>query len=151
MAVNTLDGVVVSTSLLREFGGRERRFELRLGEIRKLEQACAAGIGEIYTRVAALRFRVVDVRETIKLGLVGGSDGGVSESDAEGLVRAFVDGWPMNEAHALANAILLGCFVGYDPAGKPMGLKLYIAAPATSAPSTSPERPQASTRETSTE
>ena len=150
MSVNILDGESVSTSVLREFGGKERRFELRLGEIKKLEQATGAGIGEVYTRVASLRFTLADVRDTIKLGLVGGSDGMIQEADAEGMVRAFVDGWPMNEGHALASAILLACFVGVDTSGNPAGLKKdQGAAPATSAPSTEPARQQVSILETS--
>ena len=147
---NVIDGQAISTAVVREFGGVERRFELRLGEIKKLEQAAGAGIGEVYTRVAALRFTIADVRETIKLGLQGGSEGSIGAADAEGMVRAFVDGWPMNEAHALASAILVACFIGVDTSGKPAGLRQQSdVAPATLAPSTAPEQRQASTPETS--
>lgn len=139
MTTSVVDGESLSTHVIAEFGGDERRFELRLGEIRKLEQRAGAGIGEIYRRVSLLTFSLEDVRSTIKLGLVGGGD--VNDHDAEAMVRAFVDGTPLNEHHMLAYRILAACFVGLDTSGKPRGLKQQDA-PATSAPSTKPEPPR---------
>ena len=148
MRFNRVEGELLTTSIVREFAGLERRFELRLGEIRKLEAATGHGIGEVYRRLATLSFGYADVRETIKLALVGGSDGNTSEVEAEGLMRAFADGWPINDTHALAMDIARAAFVGCDQAGGFRGSR--SGSPATSAPSTSPERPEGSARATST-
>lgn len=64
-------------------------------------------------------WRVDDVRETIRLGLIGG---GLTPSDAFLLVATYVDKRPMNENVGTAASILLHAVVGDpdDPVGKPV-------------------------------
>ena len=131
---------VSSTAIHREFGGVERRFELPIGEIKKLEQATGAGIGEIYRRIISLSFTLDDVRLTIKRGLVGGGE--VEEATAQAMVLAS-DAMPIDARHRLAQHILLACFFGVDASGNIKGLGPQ-GGQVTSSPSTKPGPPPAS-------
>lgn len=130
-------GDVFSTAVYRPLGGREQRFELRLGEIRELERACASGIAAVYMRVATLQFKIDDVRETIRLGLIGG---GASFPEAEAIVRFSVDGRPVNGSVQLAADILRAVFEGLDPEKK-TSVAEPGGAQATCAPSMSSGEP----------
>lgn len=63
-------------------------------------------------------WRVDDVRETIRLGLIGG---GMTPSDAYLLVATYVDARPLAENISLAAEVLLHAVIGDpdDPVGKP--------------------------------
>ena len=63
--------------------GGEHPFWLRIGELRALQQHCDAGPFWVYGRLISGQWRVEDVRETLRLGLIGG---GMSEKDAGKLV-----------------------------------------------------------------
>ncbi len=92
-----------------DFGGEKRLFRIRCGELRKIQETCGTGPGEVARRVArgvAVRranpkasildqvaiglgeWRVDDVREPIFLGLIGG---GMAPNDAGKLVREWID------------------------------------------------------------
>ena len=120
------------------FAGRQRIFDLRIDEIGQLETLCGSGIGAIYTRVATLQFRLSDVRETIRLGLIGG---GLVASHADLLVEQNVDGRPINESVPLAYSILKHLFDGLAAATEddPSGEAERSGSPATSAPSSQPD------------
>lgn len=64
-------------------------------------------------------WRVDDVRETIRLGLIGG---GLTPSDAFLLVASYVDARPLHENVGIAASILMHAIVGDpdDPVGKPV-------------------------------
>ena len=93
-----------------------------------LERACDAGIFGIVHRLASHHGRLADIRETIRLGLMGGSD--LSDAEATRLVMDAVDGRPLSEALPLAaeilNAVINGLpepeetDVGQDASGKEM-------------------------------
>ena len=123
------------------FAGRNRIFDLRIDEIGQLETLCGSGIGAIYTRVATLQFRLSDVRETIRLGLIGG---GLAGSHADLLVEQNVDGRPVNESVPLAYSILKCLFDGIADATKddPPGEPARSGSPATSPLSSPPESSQ---------
>jgi hypothetical protein len=97
------------TFVATDFGGDERRFQLKLGQIRELQEICKTGIGAIYERVATGGFYVDDIRETVRLGLIGG---GMSPAEALRLTRAYVDEQPLFENRLLAMAILSAITVG---------------------------------------
>lgn len=122
------------TSVLADFAGRPVKFELRLGEIGELERRCSAGIGEILIRLAAHRFYAHDVREPIRLGLIGG---GESPAGAEALMRYNVDHVPLAENLALAARIVEACVSGVSAEGKAVA-EGSSDAPETSPPSTPP-------------
>lgn len=64
-------------------------------------------------------WRVDDVRETIRLGLIGG---GMSPTDAFVFVSGYVDQYPLTENIGLAASILMHALIGDqdDPVGKPI-------------------------------
>lgn len=134
----------MATAHFADFAGRRRKFQLRIGEIGELEQVCGAGLGAVYARVATMQWRVDDLRETIRLGLIGG---GASPAEAHGLVRNYVDAddAPKGEGLQLAADILTACINGVSAAaGKPEG-EGASDGPATSPPSTKPAAPSEST------
>lgn len=63
-------------------------------------------------------WRVDDVRETIRLGLIGG---GMSPTDAFVFVSGYVDPYPLTDNTGLAASILMHALIGDqdDPVGKP--------------------------------
>ena len=69
--------------------GGEHTFALRLGELRALQGACDAGPEQILNRMIAGAWRVDDIIETIRLGLIGG---GMRDKDARDLVRRVTEG-----------------------------------------------------------
>ena len=88
-----------------DFAGELRPFRLRLGELRRIEDRCGAGVGEVARRLAralsvlsqlsgvpalaaGLDVRADDVREVILQGLTGA---GMPSTDAAKLVRAEVE------------------------------------------------------------
>lgn len=138
---------VLSTAVYRSLGGRDRKFELRLGEIRELERLCESGIAAIYARVALLQFKADDLRETIRLGLIGG---GAAQPEAEAIVRFSIDGRPLNEWVQLAADILKAVFDGVDTTVKTSGAEPSVA-PVTSPPSTNSGEPLGSVQGKSTQ
>lgn len=95
---------MMKTFVRRPFAGKERPFKLRVGEAEELERLCNAGIGAIMWRLATQQFYVADVRETIRLGLKGGSD--MSDPEATALVMRNVDAVPLAEHGQLAIDII---------------------------------------------
>ena len=96
-------------SFRRAFAGRERNFQLRLGEVEELERLCGCGVGEIELKIATHRFGVREVRETIRLGLQGG---GTSEAESTALITGYVDKAPLGEFLQLAADIILAFVSG---------------------------------------
>lgn len=137
----------VVTSVHAVFAGRERKFELRLGEIGELERLCGAGLGAIMLRLATMQWRWDDVRETVRLGLMGG---GMSEPDATALAMAQLDKPPFGRFLQLANDIIVASVNGADPPKKAEAETPTSAAPATSAASTKSAPPSDLTPEPST-
>jgi len=83
----------------------------KLKEVFELEDKCGAGVGEIFDRVRAGRWRWIDVRETVRLGLIGG---GMEPVPALTLVQRYVDNRPWQESRQVAMAILLAAMVGVE-------------------------------------
>lgn len=91
----------------------------KIGTILQLEERCGAGIAEILTRLENGTWRINDVRETIRLALIGG---GMSPTDAMKAVELHVHGNPEGLAASvfLAHAILTTVLIGVqgDNVGK---------------------------------
>lgn len=85
------------------FGDKDRAFVLTPELIKELERTTEAGIGGLCRRLFAGDFRLVEMRETIRLALVGG---GETPEDAASLVSVYVDGQPIEASYVLAVAIL---------------------------------------------
>jgi hypothetical protein len=126
-----------ATSIRRPFAGAERTFDLTIGGIQVLERACEAGIFGILARMSAHQARLADIRETIRLGLMHGSD--MSDAEATRLVMDAVDGRPLAEALPLAAEILHAVINGLPPAEEAGGggkAPAESMTPAGSPPST---------------
>lgn len=108
----------------------------------ELEEKCDAGVYEIFQRVTTGKARLNDIRETIRLGLIGGSKTPVQ---ALLLVKRYVDGRPLAESLPIATTILLAAIVGVegDEVGKkePAGQTETEADHASSAPQSTASAP----------
>jgi hypothetical protein len=91
----------------------------KVGDILALQEKCEAGIMTIMRRLETDAWYLNDVRETIRLGLIGG---GMSPEKAMTTVKLHVDGNPNGLApsviiaHEVLKAVLIG--VPDDPVGK---------------------------------
>lgn len=86
-----------------EFADGEYTFRLGNDQIYELEAKCGIGIFAIPFRLAGNAGYYNDVRETIRLGLIGG---GADASTALRLVRSYIDNGSKIAAWALAVRIL---------------------------------------------
>jgi hypothetical protein len=95
----------------------EHKFRLAIGQLRELQEKTDAGPVEVLDRLATRRWRLDDVRETLRLGLIGG---GMAPVKALGLVKRYVDERPLMESLPAAQAVLLAAIVGVpeDEVGK---------------------------------
>jgi|SRR5215207_218509 len=105
-------------------------FRTRLGEWREIQNTCGAGLIEIMDRLQFRRWKVDDVREPIRVGLIGG---GMIPPKATALVKRYVDDRPLAESVPIAMAILMCAIVGV-PGDPPDGdrSKKEDEAPTTS-------------------
>jgi hypothetical protein len=124
--------------VLLEFGDGEYLFRLGLKQIAELQEKCGSGLGVIFARVIRGRIEISpsktlgvpthgewkyeDLRETIRLGLIGGGAGTVADREvkvtamlAKTLVERYIDDIPKREAWTIAAAILTACIEGYTP------------------------------------
>lgn len=74
-------------SVSRAWGDGEHKFRLRIGELRELEAKREAGAFEIYSRLANGTWRIDDIVEVLRLGLIGG---GTAPVLALGLTAKYV-------------------------------------------------------------
>ena len=104
-----------ATATTHFIGDGPKRFALPADRIVELERATGVGIGALSRRVFAGDFSFRDLRETVRIGLVGG---GMPPEDAARLVALYVDGRPLQEAHPIAVAVLEAAWFGKagDPA-----------------------------------
>ncbi len=93
------------------FGDSEYALTLSPILIPELERKTGKGIGLLFRHVAHREYCFVDVKETIRLALIGG---GISPETADALVTAYVatEGNPFIESEILAVEILSNLFAG---------------------------------------
>ena len=103
-----------------QWPGGEHDFALKLGQLRALQDACDAGPEEILNRLRLGRWRVNDLIETIRLGLIGG---GMADSEARKLLMPLIEQQPLIEFKLTAIAILAAALLGVadDPVGEDQG------------------------------
>lgn len=85
------------------FGTEERNFTLTDPMIAELERLTETGIGALFSRVVRSDFRLPDLVETIRLGLIGG---GTNPQEAAQLVDTYAKHRPLGEILPLALDIL---------------------------------------------
>lgn len=93
----------------------------------ELEEKCNAGIATIFERVRRGGWYVSDIRETIRLGLIGA---GLDPLKALALVVRYVDDRPWQESRPIAMQVIMAAMVGVkgDPLGKPLAERQDQAA-----------------------
>jgi hypothetical protein len=109
----------------------EYTFRLPIARLEELQEKCNAGPATIFQRICSGAWYVNDIRETIRLGLIGG---GMPATKALSMVQRYVDDQPLGENVPVAQAILLAVIVGVpdEPVGK---------APAAESPEATAESP----------
>jgi hypothetical protein len=93
------------------WGDGEHRFRLGIGELRELQEKVDAGPSWLYARIEAGMWRVDDLREPIRLGLIGG---GMKPELAARLVRTYVEGRPLYESVVPAMKVLAAAVAGAE-------------------------------------
>lgn len=85
------------------FGDGEKTFTLTDPMIEELQHKTGLGIGALFLRMAASQFRVADIVEVIRVGLIGG---GTNPAEAQRLVDGYAKDRPFDETFPLALDIL---------------------------------------------
>lgn len=118
-----------------DWGDGEQTFRLTIGGLRELQAKCDAGPARIHARLADGSWRVDDIRETLRLGLIGG---GLAPTDALIKVRRYVDERPLYE-NVLPAVVVLGAALSGAP-GDAVG-EATAETTATEATNASSSRP----------
>jgi hypothetical protein len=107
------------------WGDGDHAFNLKLqSQIEELEDKCGCGIAEIFNRLREGRWKLADVRESIRIGLIGG---GKTPVQALALVKRYIDERPLAESVLAAQMTLMATIVGApsqppaEPEAKPNG------------------------------
>lgn len=98
-------------SVTFDWGDGEHRFRLAIGQLRELQDKIGVGPFALYSRIDLGTWMVDDLRETIRLGLIGG---GAKPAEALALVRHYVDDRPLMESVDPARTIIGAALAG-DP------------------------------------
>lgn len=101
-----------------DFGDGTYSFRLGWGELATLQEECDAGPYMILHRLHSHQWRVQDIANVIRLGLVGG---GMPPADALKKIRQYVERRPPLENHPIAIAVISAGLLGApeEPVGEP--------------------------------
>lgn len=106
------------------FGDGKHDFLLTIGGLEELQEKCDAGPEEIWSRVLSGGWRVADIREPIRIGLIGG---GLDPIKALVLVERYAGEGNLSPLKPLVANIIGAALVGAPdedaPPGKPRGRK----------------------------
>jgi len=105
------------------FNGQLTPFRLAWRELMKIQEACDAGPYVVLDRLVSGRWRLQDISETIKWGLIGA---GMPQAEAIKLVTSEVEGRPPLENLVIAQQVLGAGVVGAPE--EPVGKKLAAAS-----------------------
>lgn len=84
-------------------------FRLAWGELAKLQEACGCGPYVVLNRLLDTSWRIEDISNVIRLGLIGG---GMAPVEALQKVRSWVEARPPMENLATARAVLMAGLMG---------------------------------------
>ena len=98
------------------WAGGEHPFLLRIGEMLALEKSCGTGIGAVFGRLSSSltglpQWHVVDITETLRLGLIGG---GAGREEARDTVNSTADRAGLLVLAPTAMSVLLHSLKGDD-------------------------------------
>lgn len=85
------------------FGDAECNFRLTPDLVLELERKTASGIGALSRRFYAMDFRLIELTEVIRLGLIGG---GMDPEEADALVKAYTPRMSMTDLYGKALPII---------------------------------------------
>ncbi len=91
------------------FNGQRTMFKLAWRELMKIQEACDAGPYVVLDRLVSGRWRLQDISEVIKWGLIGA---GMPQAEALKLVETEVQGRPPLENLVVAQTVLGAGVVG---------------------------------------
>lgn len=100
------------------FGDGPHDFQLNIAELEELQEKCDAGPEEIFHRISEGRWRVADIRETIRLGLKGA---GMVALTARAMVDRYAGPGQLADNKELATCILAAALVGAPDEDVPSG------------------------------
>lgn len=92
------------------------RFALRWGELAELQERCDSGPYVVLQRLGSGAWRVEDLSNIVRLGLIGG---GMKPEDALKKVRFYVENRPPMETVPVAYGVLQAALLGAPD--EPMG------------------------------
>ncbi|WP_273785603.1 gene transfer agent family protein [Brucella intermedia] len=96
-------------SITLDFADGTYKFRLAWGQLAELQENCDAGPYVILERLQNRSWRLNDIRENIRLGLIGG---GMDPASALKLVKRYVEDRPLLENVKLAQAVLTVALIG---------------------------------------
>lgn len=102
--------------LTTNWGDGEHTFRLTVKGVIELEQKCDAAFAVIFARLNDMTFKLSDVRETLRIGLIGGA---MPPTKAHELVERYA--LPLIESLPIARAVVAGVMFGFEasPLGNP--------------------------------
>lgn len=118
--------------------GGDHPFALRLGELRRMQETCNAGPEEVLARLNLGTWRVDDIIEPLRLGLIGG---GMPDGEAGPLVVKLIEQHALHVFRLFARAVLTHALYGPedDQPEKPEGVETPAPENGDSPTSTQPE------------
>ena len=90
-------------------GDAKHPFQLTAPMIIELERLTGSGIGTIAKRMFTQDYRLTEVTETIRLGLIGG---GMDPKRAKEMIEAYVDNRPIGDSINVALTVMNATFFG---------------------------------------
>lgn len=93
------------------FGDQERAFALTDDMVLELEAKTETGIGALFNRLIAKTFKLADLIEVIRLGLIGA---GTTPQEADRLVNSYARNRPIAEVLPIATTVLAARWLGAD-------------------------------------
>lgn len=127
----------LKTEVRLDFAGERRTFDLSpIGALRRVQDACDAGVQVVLNRLFDGSWRLDDLREPIIQGLVGA---GTPQREAQALVEKWLDPEPKQQFIPIAQAVLMAWLVGAEDEdlGEPAG-EAETSGPSPEASSVSP-------------
>lgn len=124
-------------SIELEFAGETRVFRTGIKAWEKIQEKCDAGPEELLRRYLTGEWRVHDVREVFRQGLVWATTPPTDVGKVDKLLQAEFDGYPMLQFVKMAQSIVMAALIGAPdedkpPGEPPAGADLSEATPAAS-------------------
>lgn len=98
------------------FGDGEHDFQLNIAELEELQEKTDAGPEEVFQRVSEGRWRLADIRDTIRLGLKGA---GMDPLKARAMIDRYAVPGQLMQHKPLVTAIIGAALVGAPDEDQP--------------------------------